>query len=377
MKLAVDFILIIGILLNILALVGLLRMKQKKLPQAILIVFWFFILGVITFFYSSLHELNTLTNIAIYIEDGVRFFIPPLILLYLRSIFIKESNLVKKNLVHFIPFLVYITSYTVPNSLSTSFIYIEQVDRYVNWALVQDIYGIFYFILSLKVFYRFRRTMKQNYSDINNKDFLWLEKFIVCFLSVLVVDLALTVSEISFGYNVSWDGYITIFFIIGAMAYIGRYGLTQSTIFLPTFLVLGHLVKTDKDFAQKPYVDESRKNGLKKKFHNLMSDEKLYLSPDLNLRSLADRMEVSDRMLSAFFNEVLECSFYDAINAYRVEEALNKLKSNKIDNYTITGLGLLSGFSSKSSFYRVFKKSTGLTPSAFREKLLNESQNSR
>ena len=87
----------------------------------------------------------------------------------------------------------------------------------------------------------------------------------------------------------------------------------------------------------------------------------------------ADRMEVSERKLSAFFSEVLNSSFYDSINSFRVEEAKTILKSNAIESHSITGIGLSCGFSSKSSFYRIFKNKTGMSPSVYRELALKES----
>lgn len=377
MKLAVDFILIIGILLNIIALLGLLRIKQKKLPQYILITFWFLILGVFIYFYASLHNLTILKFIANYLEDGVRFLIPPLIFLYVKSIFLEKSNLIKKNLIHFFPFVIYFTFYTLPKSLGLNFQYIVSIDEHIDWALIQDLFGIIYFILSLKLFYVVSKTMKQNYSNIKEKDFLWIEKFLISFLIVLIVDLILTISEISFGYNVTWDGYITVFFIIIAMSYLSYYGLTQSKVFLPDFLIQKHLIKNIELENKSSYLKDDEKDELRKKFYKYMNEEKIYLSQDLNLKIIADKMGISERKLSAFFSEVLNCSFYDSINSFRVEEAKTIFKSNLIKSHSITGIGLSCGFSSKSSFYRIFKKKTDLTPTAYRALALKESHHTQ
>lgn len=373
MKLAIDFVLIVGILLSALALIGLFRVKQKRIPQYILIVFWCFILGIILFFYARLHQLRFLAYLTNYIEDGARFFIPPLIYIYIKSVFLKKFDLLRKNLVHFIPFIVFFVLYTIPKSLRLDFPVVQFIDQYVELALVMDIYGIVYFIFSLRLFYFVSKTMKHSYSYVSNRDFLWLEKFLVSFLIVLVVDLVVTISEISFGYDIFWDGYITIFFMIVAMIYIGYFGLTQSTIFLPEFLVHNHFARPSESSLRKSHLNEIEKAGLLKRFNELMYEEKLFLRPKLNLKILAEEMKVPERTLSAFFSEALNGTFYDIINDLRVEEVKKRLKTDNVKNYSITGIGLSSGFSSKSSFFRVFKNKTKLSPSAFRENVIKES----
>lgn len=370
MKLAVDFILVIGILLNVIALIGLLRLEQKKLPQQILIVFWCVILNTLIFFYANLHELKTLRFITYFFQDGARFLKAPLIFLYIKSIFSNKPDLLKKNLIHFAPFIIYFTFYTLPSAFD--FPYAQFIDGHIR-AIVKDVYGIIYFSISIKLFYDLSKTIKQNYSTITEKDFLWIEKFLICFLLVYIVGFILTGSEILFGYDVSWDAYITISFMIVAMSYLGYYGVTQSEIFLPDFLIQEYTTSNIELENKASYLKDDEKDVLRQKFFKCLKEEKLYLLPDLNLKMLADRMEISERKLSAFFGEVLHRSFYDSINSYRVEEAKTLLKSNAIESHSITGIGLSCGFSSKSSFYRIFKKTTGMSPSVYRTLALKES----
>ena len=370
MKLAVDFILVIGILLNIIALIGLLRLEQKKLPQYLLVVFWCVILNTFIFFYANLHELSTLRFITNFFQDGTRFLTPPLIFLYIQSIFSNKPGFLKKDIIHFTPFIIYFTFYTVPGSFDVQ--YATFIDGHTS-ALIKDVYGILYFSISIKLFYRLSKTMKQNYSTIKEKDFLWIEKFLICFLLVFIVGFILNTSEILFEYDVSWDAYITISFMIVAMGYLGYYGITQSEIFLPDFLIQEHTTRNIESGSKSPYLKDDEKDELRQKFYTCLNEEKLYLQPDLNLKMLADRMEVSERKLSAFFSEVLHSNFYDSINSFRVEEAKTMLKSNVIESHSITGIGLSCGFSSKSSFYRVFKNKTGMSPSVYRTLALKES----
>ena len=92
-----------------------------------------------------------------------------------------------------------------------------------------------------------------------------------------------------------------------------------------------------------------------------------YLDPELTLRTLAAQIDLSERKLSTILNEGLGTSFYDYVNAYRVQEAKARLTADDAANYSISGIGELCGFNSKSTFFRIFKKATGLSPGAYVE----------
>ena len=88
--------------------------------------------------------------------------------------------------------------------------------------------------------------------------------------------------------------------------------------------------------------------------------------PRLTLSSLAEIVNVSGRKLSVIINDEMHTTFYDLINKYRVEEAKIKLTLNEFDKYSIDGIAETCGFNSKSSFYRIFKNETGITPTQFK-----------
>ncbi|MEM6380017.1 MAG: helix-turn-helix domain-containing protein [Bacteroidota bacterium] len=374
-KLIVDFILVLGILLNVLAIFGLFSIKDRRLPHYILIVFWCFILGILLYFYGNWHDLSWLVFVANYVEDGARLIIPPLIYLYTKSIlFSNDGSFLRKHLPHFITFVVYLLIYTIPKSINPDLHYLKIIDQYIDWALVQDTFGLVYFLVTLSIFYRFKDSLKHNYATIVKKNFLWLEHFLISFTAVLFIDLLITISEVAFAYNVQWDGYITVFFLIVAMSYLWYYGQQQPMVFLPVELPSLKPPNQRKTKAKEGiYLDESEQVGLKKQYYKCMEVDRLFLLPDLQLSKLAEAMDTTPRKLTALLNEVLDTNFHDAINAYRVEEAKQRLQSNIPEQYSITGIGLSCGFSSKSSFYRIFKKHTSLSPSAYRKMYLDQS----
>lgn len=371
MKLILDFILIIGILLNLIVLIGLIRVKNKKIPQQILIAFWLLILINILHFYAALHNLRSFNRTTFLIEDGSRFIGAPLIYIYLKFLFFKQTNFIKKNSIHFIPFTLYLIGYTIPRLINILnepdiFNHIPIINQSINLALVKDLYFMVYCFLSLKLFYRIKKNMKHHYSTINEKDFSWLEIFLLSISTVISVDLIITLLEIFFGYNVTWDGFITITFLIIAMFILGYNGLKQSTIFLPYFLLEK---QTEKRSHKILKVIESSET-LKMKIENTLKTEKDYLNPDLTLRVLSEKISLSERKLSAFLNNEMQISFYNFINSFRIEEAKKRLLSSDYKKYTIEGIGHSCGFKSRSSFFKIFKKETGVSPSKYKQTLV-------
>ena len=98
----------------------------------------------------------------------------------------------------------------------------------------------------------------------------------------------------------------------------------------------------------------------------LVEEERPYLDPDLSLGSLADQVGVTDKTLSALLNDVMGTTYTDYVNGLRVAEAQRRLADPAHAHLSVLGVGLDSGFASKSTFNRVFKETTGQTPSAYR-----------
>jgi AraC-like DNA-binding protein len=94
----------------------------------------------------------------------------------------------------------------------------------------------------------------------------------------------------------------------------------------------------------------------------LMADERPWLEPELTLAELAQRLRLHPAQLSKLINLGCGQSFSDFVNGYRVAEAQRKLADPRFAHYSLVGVALESGFNSKSTFNRVFKKLTGQVP---------------
>ncbi|MDG3581367.1 AraC family transcriptional regulator [Galbibacter pacificus] len=98
-----------------------------------------------------------------------------------------------------------------------------------------------------------------------------------------------------------------------------------------------------------------------------MEKEKPYLDFDISQSDLATKLKMSTHHLSEVLNFCFEQNFYNFINIYRVNEAQKLMRDIRYKDYKVLAIGYEAGFKSKTSFNRVFKNHTGLTPSQFRK----------
>ncbi|PJZ55106.1 AraC family transcriptional regulator [Leptospira adleri] len=104
---------------------------------------------------------------------------------------------------------------------------------------------------------------------------------------------------------------------------------------------------------------------LKERIASIMEVEKVYLDPNLNLKSMADRLEISAHQLSELLNQHLNTNFNSFVNGYRIEEAKKLLLNAR--QKTILTIAFESGFNSLSVFNATFKREAGVAPSYFRK----------
>ncbi len=112
-------------------------------------------------------------------------------------------------------------------------------------------------------------------------------------------------------------------------------------------------------------IDDKDANRLIEQLELLMTEKEFYKNTDVKLNDLSLEIGISSHRLSQLLNDNLGKSFSLFINEYRVAEAKRLIE---IDNqYTIEAIGFDAGFSSKSSFYAIFKKHIGKTPAEYKK----------
>jgi AraC-like DNA-binding protein len=104
----------------------------------------------------------------------------------------------------------------------------------------------------------------------------------------------------------------------------------------------------------------------------LMVKRQLYLDPDLSLPKLADYLDTTVNHVSQTINAGLQTTFFDYINQKRVEAAIKLMQSDTSSREAILDIALEVGFNSTSTFYNAFRKVTGQTPGAYRQRILSK-----
>ena len=96
----------------------------------------------------------------------------------------------------------------------------------------------------------------------------------------------------------------------------------------------------------------------------LMEEEKFYLKPGITISDVSTALGTNDKYISLSVNKYARMNFNHYINTLRVQEA-KKLLLEPNRNSSIQDIAMVCGFGNASSFIRVFKQTTGLTPAYY------------
>ena len=117
------------------------------------------------------------------------------------------------------------------------------------------------------------------------------------------------------------------------------------------------VVDTQKDrYLSASYVEQVK---------NHMVEHQPYLKNALSLERLAEDIGIPSKALSLVMNNVYGCSFSEYISQQRLEHAKKLLVESP--SMKVEEVATASGFNSRSSFFSVFKKMEGRTPSEYRK----------
>ncbi|MDY8138126.1 helix-turn-helix domain-containing protein [Aquimarina sp. 2201CG5-10] len=127
--------------------------------------------------------------------------------------------------------------------------------------------------------------------------------------------------------------------------------------------------KEKKPIHLKQEIKDEKAKKILKELQDLENTH-FYLSQDCNLYSTAKLLHTNTTYLSKALNERSKQSFNQYLNELRVNYVLLKLKEDPVfRSYTIRAVASEIGYKSHTTFIKVFKEKTGVTPSYYIKKL--------
>lgn len=196
--------------------------------------------------------------------------------------------------------------------------------------------------------------------------YLLLSTWLITYMSGFFfgIDISSTMSGLALSatFIMHWTAYIGIY----------KYKLAKNTKAVYNFLNNDPGIScTDLQIVQNSTPQEYKEsitadNLYFQKLELLCKDEHLYTDSTLNREKVAEKLGISAGYVSQIVNTITGDNFAHYINQYRVEAVKEMISDPEYGNYTLLTMGLESGFTSKTTFYKAFKKVTGQTPNEYK-----------
>lgn len=344
-------------------------LRKPKHSSNFVLSFWYLIF---TLFFLGLLLPEGLTT---YTKVGfVPFFMltGPVFYFYVRSLIHIHSQFRWIDLIHLIPFVLVsiLRVIYLPESMNP----IRYADSAFNAyhliaILLFGVSFLTYWGATLVLLLRHNKNILNFFSTRSGKRTLnWVSSIMLIALISHVLFLAApfllpyftSISQMSFWlhqFNMAMLSYLLLVF-----------GLMQPIIYTP------NLKSAEaEDLLNEKYYRSGLSKELMQHYAQsitkYLEEEKPYTNPEYSLQSMIRDINISQQNLSQTINETLGKNFYQLINEYRVKEFQDLLRDPKSKNFTLLSLAYEAGFNSKSTFNRIFKETTGQTPSQYQQSL--------
>lgn len=286
----------------------------------------------------------------------------PLFYFYVRYCFSSEFKWLKKHLIHFVPFFIFLIFFLMIWMMKGNHYIWEnlyQSNTFLNnTAFAVDItvkvQYLFYNFLMIRQLFSVEknRNLQQQVVQTLGVDIRWL-RFIVygyamgCLSGIVFLVSVLLKSHASSVINLVSITYFFFFFF---------------AIFYDT---ITHKSFTEEVKQKEASVPNDDMQLLMKRIDELVAENKMYLEPELTLQQIAATLNEKERNISQAINTIQQRNLNDYINSLRIEHACRLLLADK--EKPIFEVMYESGFSTKGAFNSAFKKTTGITPTQYRE----------
>lgn len=289
----------------------------------------------------------------------------PLIYFYSKSLIYPNLKLKWWQLWHVLPYLVIkIGAYVF--DVDSSYVGFFDINDFTWFRMTMALASVLsffgYSIPSLINVHNHRVNLKNEFSTIDSKNTLgWLLFIIVFYMSFMIIAYLLGIINI-LAQVTTYVKLVSFAFILVIVYAFSFYGLLQGQIYSQD-------ANGKTDTYKNPRLPDAEKKKIRKKLETYFNEEKPYLDVNLTIVNVSDKLNISRHALTEVLNTEVGKNFYRFVNEYRVNEVKEKLFDPEFSHYSIDAIGYECGFNSKSSFYAVFKNTTGKTPTQFKSSI--------
>ncbi len=300
----------------------------------------------------------------------------PTAYLYVRSCTQKDFELRPILWLHFLPALLAL-GYHLPFYLQSE---AEKIIAFFKFflegdlgqpkfiSLIKILHSTIYFVICIRFVLDYRKHLSNTASYIDVVFHRWLLFFSMVLLLPVFTIVVFVISSFQVFSGTTFFAALFIFILSVHLAAMIKPELFHS---FPHQMQIPKSTEAQKQKYESSKLENAQKEKYLQKLQTYVAVQKPYLDQELTLAQLSEKVNIPAHYLSQVINEKLSCNFLDFINAYRIEMAKQKLVDPEMNQYTIMAVAHEAGFNAKSTFYHVFKKHTGMTPSAYRKQLLN------
>jgi AraC-like DNA-binding protein len=303
------------------------------------------------------------------LDDAFFFLYGPVFYFYTRGVVYRDFAFKKRdawNLAPYIGVTSYLLFFVFSINLETQSEVAELIAGagFPAWMFVTNLviylHMLCYLWFSWRTIKTYQSVIKDKFSSIDKINLDWLNFMIRAFSGIAIVSMIHNIipvfGNIFFLYSSVIALLVVTFYVINLVLV---KALNQPAIFS------GIAKEETEKYALSNLGSEEIEN-YKNQLTNLIHANHPYLNADLKSKDLAEKLGVSSKVLSQVINQSFNQNFFDFINTFRCEEVKRVLQGPD-KKVTIIEAMYQSGFNSKSSFNKEFKKLTGQTPSEFKK----------
>jgi AraC-like DNA-binding protein len=361
--LIISFNLFIGIYL-----IFKLKPRSEKLHTHLLGLYFIVHAFCFSFYLIIKYELIIYVPYLYKIPAPITYLIAPLSYFHVCSLVFNKKSFKAFDAIHLLPFIIFLISYLpfylMP--LNEKKNYLELVFLNFNLTFTDDIglvpehinsagriiHPLIYIVLQWIII---ASKSGRNFKVVNNKLYAWVFNLTMMqtFFSIGLTSIII----FSFLFPISFDYQIfeylptifTIIFFFGISVYLIW---NQDILIKLKYFSFTEKIKYDNKELNINYLTMKVRDNL------------YFTNQSLNISSLSKLLEINQNDLSRIINNTYS-NYNMWINEIRIKYSIDLIKEGYLEKYSVEALAEKSGFKSKNTFYRSFKRYTNTTPINF------------